>query len=838
MKRTYWIFWIFFGIMGNSLHAQVAKIDLEWELLTNLPKSTFKSEAEFRIKNLSENLTDKNWSIFFNMAPIAVSELDTNSRLIVEHMNGDWYRLRPKKGFVLNPGELISLKYGNNKPITKEVLAPIGVYFVRYDENGKEIAVEKLHKYHLVPFTRDEQKVRGTAEGYGPFNAERVFHENEGLTDIVSESLPPIIPSPFRMENTKDKARFIKLAITSSSNLAFEQKYLMEKSAELLLNKGINGKGKGMIIPVHLAVDKLNNYQNAEAYTLEINKDKINIRGYDEAGVFYAVQSLLSLISSAKIISDHIELSTLRIQDKPRFPFRGLHFDVARNFKTKETVLRTLDILSHYKINNFLFYISEDEGWRVEIPGLPELTEIGSKRLHPKNGKESEGILPAYGSGPFVDYENGGSGFYTRAEFIEILKYAKERHINVIPELNFPGHARAAMVAMENRYEKFMEKGEKDKAEEYRLANPNDKSQYLSPQYFKDNVVDISKESVYRFYEKIIDEFTDMYAEAGLKLEKIHAGGDEVAKQAWSSSQEVGQWAKERNVKHDFLSLQAAFFKELMYRMEKKGLEVHGWEEIVINHDDGKYSPNPDFVGKKVIPHIWNNEYSYPDMGYKLANLGYEVILCNVTNLYLDLAYNNDPEDPGLLWAGFVDTKKTFSFAPYHFQNSTLINRFGKDVFHDQSPTFVKLNEDAKKNIRGVQAQMWAETINSRERVESYLLPKVIGFAEMAWTKERKWESEANRELRTKAMDKDWNEFANRIGKFEYPKLNIWNKGYNYWIPPVGITQKDGAIHANVAFPGLEIRYSSDGSEVTKNSPKYKSPIEPKENLKFKAFIN
>src|SRR5690606_17592867 len=152
--------------------------------------------------------------------------------------------------------------------------------------------------------------------------------------------------------------------------------------------------------------------------------------------------------------SKEVVLPVVTIEDAPRFEYRGLHVDVARNFQSAETIKRILDIMSFYKLNRFLFYTTEDEGWRVEIPGLPELTEVGAFRRH-ADGMEAPVVHPAYGSGPLPERDNNhGSGYYTRDEFIDILRYAKARHIKVIPELNFPGHARAAIKSMEARYQR------------------------------------------------------------------------------------------------------------------------------------------------------------------------------------------------------------------------------------------------------------------------------------------------------------------------------------------------------------------------------------------------
>jgi len=179
-----------------------------------------------------------------------------------------------------------------------------------------------------------------------------------------------------------------------------------------------------------------------------------------------------------------------------------LHMDVSRNFQTKETILRFLDLLAFYKVNHFLFYTTEDEGWRLEIDGLPELTQVGAQRQH-TSGKDTPVLHPAYGSGPNANADGKyGSGYYTKADFIEILKYANERHIKVIPEVNLPGHARAAIKAMEARYERLMKEGKTAEANEYRLIDPNDKSEYLSAQGYRDNVVCVGQESTYHFLRK------------------------------------------------------------------------------------------------------------------------------------------------------------------------------------------------------------------------------------------------------------------------------------------------------------------------------------------------
>src|SRR5690606_36971381 len=245
-----------------------------------------------------------------------------------------------------------------------------------------------------------------------------------------------------------------------------------------------------------------------EGYTLHIEPDGITIEASHNAGVFYALQSLRSLLKPADFQSSSIQLPCLAIQDEPRYAYRGFMMDIARNFKDKATILKYLDLMSRYKLNTFHFHFIDDEGWRIEIPALPELTKIGANRTPLfKNGL---GIQPSYGSGG----QSTEKHFLTREDFVEILKYAKQRHITVVPEIETPGHARASIKAMEARYHRYMAEGNKAEAEKYLLHAFEDKSVYSSAQYWNDNVMNVALPAVYNFIAVVLDEFKQMYADA------------------------------------------------------------------------------------------------------------------------------------------------------------------------------------------------------------------------------------------------------------------------------------------------------------------------------------
>src|SRR5258708_2790174 len=264
---------------------------------------------------------------------------------------------------------------------------------------------------------------------------------------------------------------------------------------------------------------------NAEGYALEVKPKAIFIVASTSAGAFYGIQSLLSLVPPSAWAHPQKEIKILcvEIQDELRFAYRAFMLDVGRNFQTKKQVERVLDLLAMYKINIFHFHLTEDEGWRLEIPSLPELTAVGSQRGHSLDSKQ---FLPAaHGSGPETN-NLPGSGFYTKADYIGILKYATERHITVITEIETPGHARAAIKAMNARYARLMAQGKKEEAEHYLLYDPNDQSNYSSNQYWRDNIIDVSLPSTYNFIETVINDIKAMYKEAGAPLQVIHFGGD------------------------------------------------------------------------------------------------------------------------------------------------------------------------------------------------------------------------------------------------------------------------------------------------------------------------
>lgn len=819
------------------------ELSVAWKVISNEYFESPRVKARFSItNNSSSDLKPGSWELYYNQVPRDIIVQPGQAEII--RISGDWYKVVPAEGFILKAGETVELIYESQAFMIKETDAPMGLYLVFYDSEGKESSVEVVKNYTLEPFESPEQINRHRRDSEPIPNASSLFDQNRLLSEIPDDDLPVIIPTPY---SVKESGKFIQFdaapKVLYEKGLENEARYLAahigQMSGTSVSPMEANAPEMGSI---YLTLGKMKvNSVEKEAYRLEINENKaIAITGSDPAGVFYGIQSLMALtpVESLSQPQSPVSLPVLQIEDAPRFGFRSLHIDVARNFQTKENIKRMLDLMAHYKLNQFMFILSEDEAWRLEIDALPELTEVGSKRGH--TIKASTDILhPAYGSGPFPDAPGTyGSGYYTREDFIEILQYARDRHITVIPTINLPGHSRAAIRAMEARYQKFMSEGNEEKANEFRLIDPDDQSVYSSAQAYDDNIVCVARESVYHFYETVIDEIIGMYNEAGIPLELFHTGGDEVPEGAWAKSPMCLEMMKSMPEISDPKNLQSVFLKRTVDILKTKGIKIGGWEEVALFRDaGGKLIPNPEFAGGEVIPWVWNNLGQWADLSYRMANAGYPVVMCDVSNFYLDQAYSKDPKEPGLYWGGFVNARSTWQFAPYNSFVTNLKSGMGNPIDPEQAYTGLeRLRPGNEANIVGLQAQLWSETIKGNEMLEYYALPKLIGFAETAWTKSRPWENQKKADLRKQQMDEGWNVFANALGKRELPKLSKIFGGYNYRIPQPGAVIEDGMLKANVEYPGLAIRYTTDGSEPSIQSPVYSEPTEVSGEVKLKAF--
>jgi hexosaminidase len=583
---------------------------------------------------------------------------------------------------------------------------------------------------------------------------------------------------------------------------------------------------------------------NPEGYAMEVKPKAIIIVASAPTGVFYGIQSLLSLISPSAYAKpqSEIKIQCVEIQDAPRFGYRAFMLDVGRNFQTKKQVERLLDLLALYKINTFHFHLTEDEGWRLEIPSLPELTEVGSQRGHTIDSKQ---FLPAcHGSGPETG-KLAGSGFYTKADYIEILKYANERHITIITEIEAPGHARAAIKAMNARYAKLMAQGKKAEAQKYLLYDLNDQSQYSSAQAWNDNVIDVSLPSTYNFIGTVINDIITMYKEAGAPLKMIHFGGDEVPAHVWEKSPAYLALQANHPEIQNTGDLWYYFYGKVNEMVKAKGLNLAGWEEMALRKTklDGKpvYVPNPDFMPEHLQVDVWNNTIGdgNEDLAYRLANSGYKTVLSCVTNLYFDMAHYKSFDEPGYYWGAFSDIDKPFSFIPFDYFKNTKVDKNGLPINPNIFIGKQRLTDYGKSNIIGLQCALWGETVKTQEREEYMLLPRLLGFAERAWAQDPEWATTNDTTKSQQLYAQAWSNFLNVLGKRELPRLDHLNGGYSYRIPKPGVIEQNGKLVANEQFPGMTIRYTTNGRDPDAKSSVYNDGVTIENSLiKFRAFNN
>jgi len=562
-----------------------------------------------------------------------------------------------------------------------------------------------------------------------------------------------------------------------------------------------------------------------EAYELVVDPTAgVRIVGVSSAGTFYGLQSLRSLFPPPSPRGGLV-LPAIRIVDAPRFGYRGFMLDVARNFHPKAAVLRTLDLLARYKLNVFHIHLTDDEGWRVEIPSLPELTAVGARRGHTLDSRRF--LQPAFGSGPQVD-QPWGSGFFSHADYVEIVRYATARHIEIIPEIEMPGHARAAIMAMAGN-------------QQYRLTDPEDRSVYTSVQGYPDNVMNPALESTYGFIERVVSDLAAMHREAGAPLRHIHMGGDEVPAGVWVGSPAVQAYMQAHGLT-SVADLWFAFYGRVEQILKTQGLVPSGWEEIAVRKTrrDGRPAVivNPGFAERGWRAYVWNNVpgWGAEDLAYRLANCGYEVVLSPVTNYYFDLAWNQNPEETGLDWGGYVDLRKPFQFIPFDYYRNARVDARGNPL---DPAVFVgkeRLTDYGRAHIVGIQGNLWSETLGGDGRLDYMMVPKLFGLAERAWAPDPDWAKEAGPARSDSLYQAAWSRLVNVVGKRELPRLDREVPGLNYRIPTPGLKVEGGVVRCSVELPGFTLRYTTDGSEPTMRTPEVRGPIPLRGTVRVAAF--
>lgn len=815
-------------------------LDVSFELITNQPSEHCdpeQTDGNCFTASLSltagERITANNWQIYFSqITPIQSSDSD---EFIIEHINGDIHRISLKpsyKGFGKNETKNITF-YGSYWSLSETDAMPN--YIISAPElTGQvinstvakidsETGLEKLP--HVKTYTDNQDQFKRTATDQTTWlTSEILFERNQSTFEQAIDEqyiAQAIIPTPKQVTLSADPAGInIKQGI--KVDFGNVEPSAVNAALTRLSSLGVDQQDRGL--PVVLSISAKPE-QLTGSYQLNATTDQITIVAQDEQGVFYGLQSLASLVDLSSDTIPQIE-----VVDEPLFEFRGMLVDVARNFKNKAFILKLLDQMAAYKMNKFHFHLADDEGWRIEIPSLPELTNIGGKRCF--DITEQQCLMPQLGAG--IDVNAPVNGYYSVADYQEILRYASARHIQVIPSLDMPGHSRAAVKAMNARFEKYKQQEQLDKANEFLLYESNDPTKYSSVQYYQDNTINVCLDSAYHFVEHLMKEVQQIHVDAGQPLTRYHIGADETAG-AWVESPACKAFLAANDQGIEKADQLASYFVERVAVMiAKLGIEPAAWA-------DGLAHTRTDKMPSVVQANAWGPlMWSSHSQSNDLANRNWQVVVSSPDALYFDFPYEADPKEHGYYWASReINTEKVFQFMP---ENLPIHAEFWRDrenqpytaddtLQHDENGKVINkpLNEGVK--FYGVQGQLWTENTRSDDMAEHKIFPRLLALAERAWYKPD-WAVDYNYQgakydqdskYFTPALEAQrnaqWLKFSQVLGMKELPKVEQADIAYR--LPTAGAKIIEDKLHLNVAFKGLNMQYK-DASNTWKT---YQNPV-------------
>lgn len=832
---------------ADSRRAGRANIAVDWQPVDFSAGGAF-FVSHLTIENQGPGTLGSDWHLYFSFVRRILSDGEGDGTTVEDLAgqglrvakadaaeSGDFYVLEPLANFAaLAPGQQRTVTFLAEAWAILKTDAP-AAFHIAFDGDGGDpravratVEIDAADPKQTTRFSGDAAPVETAALRH----AENPARQQLALADRVLPTPRMVVPGRGTVSLRG------RVVIDHPRSLAGEAAYLDAVLDDVtdasVARQAIDHDGRHRSTAVRLSLDAS---LAAEAYVLDVAGGRIAIRGGDAAGVFHGIQTLRQLIpvDTNDRDRDDVSVPEVHIEDAPGFAYRGMHLDVARHFQSKETVMKVLDLMALYKLNKFHIHLTDDEGWRLEIPGIPELTQFGGRRGHdidedtmlhiglgdgndlaggdgiagkPRSQREANGgVQPAYQGfeTATVNFVGTGSGFYTTRDFEDILAYATERHIDVIPEIDVPGHARAAVQAMEFRFRKLGDSSPA-KAAQFRLLDPADTSKHTSVQGYTDNFMNPCLDSTYAFLSTVARELAARYRNAGAPLVAIHGGGDELPGLAANVWWQGSPACAANPATHGLGDLQLfnQFFTQWSQIITATGAAMTGWDDIIHN---GLALPG-------FIPMPWSNVWGWgrEDDAYIYANAGYSVVLAHATNLYMDLAYAKDPDEPGYYWANFVDDKKTFEYKPFDiFANGTQ-DRMGNPIAPATWDAKVHLTAAGKPNIIGMQGLLWGENVKTPALLEYLAFPKVLGVAERAWNPEP---------AEPQDTPAAWAHFANRLGQSVLPRLGAFRPvdlhrelpnsvGVNYRIPMPGAVITGGMLDANVRYPGLAVEFSTN----------------------------
>ncbi|WP_394129768.1 family 20 glycosylhydrolase [Shewanella maritima] len=845
----------------SSLNQFADTLSVTYRIVTNVPSEACASDAKADercfiaeidltpadpLTDLVE-LTNKHWQIYFSqMRPVLDVLTDDFD---IERIKGDLHRITPTDSFSgFEAGKTVTLRFRGELWQLSETDPMPNYYIVATDNTELTPAVISSTRLVTDPLTQLEQRpyveaftsaskqYQRTATDNLPWaTAGVLFEQNAQLSMQKSHLDNSILPTPLKQVTHANQAKADLSLGLDTSKVDFSAVNTSAKQIQAALERltvlGVSQSAEG--IPLVLAALNEADMINGQ-YKLDVSSQRIMIQANDPSGFSYALASIQSVLGT-----DSLAIAAMTVEDKPRYDFRGMHIDVGRNFHSKASIFKLIDQMASFKLNKLHLHMADDEGWRLEIDGLPELTDIGSKRCHDLS--EQHCLLPQLGSGPFADASV--NGYYTKQDYIDILHYADDRQITVIPSMDMPGHSRAAMVAMQARYNRLMAIGEVENANRYVLDDPQDKTVYSSVQYYDDNTLNVCLESTYAFVDKVIDEIAKLHQQAGIPLQTYHIGADETAG-AWLESPACQQFVAQSDQINSLAELGPYFIERVANMLADKGIQPAGWSDGMSHTRVENMPGNSQSNAWDVLAHD----------GYKRihqqANNGWLTVLSNPEALYFDFPYEADPKEHGYYWAArALNTQKLFSFMtgnlPANAEQWRNIenNPFVADdrVQTNEQGQRVSGPLEKQRSVAGIQGQLWSETIRSPQQLEYMIFPRILMVAERGWH-QPEWEvpyqyaGAVYDQNTTNFTDKmrqqqasQWQSIANHIGHKTLAKLDKF--AINYRLPTVGAKVQAGQLHTNIAFPGLTVEYRQlEGDWLV-----YQQPIAVKGSVEVRA---
>ncbi len=488
---------------------------------------------------------------------------------------------------------------------------------------------------------------------------------------VVEASTLALIPMPNKLEQREG---FFRLSSSSQITL---QAALAEKAATWLqqeLNRlfGFTSKTIGQSDILF----RNNPTLDEGEYQLSVSSSGIRLESASGVGFVHASATLLQLIKN----SDNSELHVpyVKISDSPRFKYRGMMLDCARHFHPVERVKRLINQLAHYKFNTFHWHLTDDEGWRLEIKAFPQLTAIGAYRgsgtpLEPQYSHLSS----VYG------------GFYSQEQVREVIAFAEERGITIIPEIDIPGHCRAAIKSLPEL-----------------LQDPQDASRYRSIQHYNDNILSPALPGTYEFLDKVLEEVAELFPSKW-----VHIGADEVPDGVWIESPACQQLMAQHGYQ-TAKELQGHLLRYAEQKLRTLGKRMVGWEE----------AQHGNKVSKDTVIYSWLSE----EAALNCAKQGFDVILQPGQSTYLDMTQDYAPEEPGVDWAAVIPLENAYQYEPL---------------------AEVPDSDPIRKRILGIQCALWSEIIITQQRMDYMIFPRLTAMAEACWTEKphRNWEDYLSR---------------------------------------------------------------------------------------------